>query len=236
MLIAKAFSLLYNRFNYWHKECMRLIKIMLVDDHFLVRTGIKLILSDTPGMVVVGEASSGEEATRLVRELLPDVILMDVDMPGIGGLEATRKLLRISPHAKILVITAYSDDLFASRLLQSGAAGYITKDAGKDELVHAVKTIFSGQRYLSTSVANQLALAHVEHNESPFAKLSERELQILLMIVRGISLQQIAKQLYLSPKTISSYRHNIFKKLGVNSDVEMTLLAIQFGLLDAEMI
>jgi two-component system invasion response regulator UvrY len=106
-------------------------------------------------MSVVGEASSGEEAARLVRELMPDVILMDVDMPGIGGLEATRKLLRICPHAKVLVITAYSDDLFASRLLQSGASGYITKDAGRDELIQAIKTVCAGQRYLSSSVANQ---------------------------------------------------------------------------------
>ena len=193
------------------------------------------MLNDIPGISVVGEASSGEEATRMAREVLPDLILMDLDMPGIGGLEATRKLLRVHPKMKVLVITAYSDDVFSSRLLQAGAAGYITKEASKGELAQAIKTVNTGDRYICANVANQLALAHMSsEKESPFANLSERELQILLMIVRGANPRHIAKQLYLSPKTISSYRHNIFKKLDVVSDVEMTLLAMRHGLLDAE--
>jgi len=209
-----------------------LIKILVVDDHTLVRTGVKRILDDISGFKVVGEAQTGEEAIQLARELSPNVVLMDIKMPGIGGLEATRKLLRFDPDIKILVLTVCSDDLFPSRLLQAGAVGYITKDASTEEMIRAIRIINSGQRYLSPEIASQLAIKHLtESSETPFEMLSERELQVAIMITNGVRVQAISEKLCLSPKTVNSYRYRIFDKLNIKNDVELTHLAMRHGLL-----
>lgn len=209
------------------------IKVLIVDDHDLVRTGIKHMLSEADGIHVLGEANSGEEGVKMTRELMPDVVLMDVKMPGIGGLEATRKLLRISPDVKVLVVTVCDDDLFPSRLLQAGAVGYLTKGASMTEMVQAIHAVYSGQRYISPDVAKQLALKHlVDDHDSPFDLLSERELQVMLMITKGMKVQDIADKLCLSPKTVNSYRYRIFEKLNVKNDVELTHLAIRHNVLD----
>ena len=211
----------------------RTINVLIVDDHDLVRTGIKHMLSNAEGINVLGEASTGEEAVKMTRDLVPDVVLMDVKMPGIGGLEATRKLLRILPNVKVLVVTVLDDDLFPSRLLQAGAAGYLTKGASMDEMLQAIHTVQSGQRYISPEVAKQLALKHlVDDHASPFDALSERELQVMLMITEGMKVQDIAEKLCLSPKTVNSYRYRIFDKLRVKNDVELTHLAIRYHILD----
>ena len=210
-----------------------MIKVLLVDDHELVRLGIKRLLQDVSGLKVIGEASSGEEAIRLARELLPEVVLMDVQMPGIGGLEATRKMLRHNPDVKILALTVCDDEPYPSRLLQAGAAGYITKGCDPDEMIRAIRTIHSGQRYISTEIAQQLALKRfTKDDKSPLDILSERELQIMLMITSGQKVQEISDKLCLSPKTVNSYRYRIFEKLSINSDVELTLLAIRLGLVE----
>lgn len=209
------------------------INVLIVDDHDLVRAGINHMLSQAEGINVLGEASTGETAVQMTRELSPDVVLMDVKMPGIGGLEATRKLLRISPNVKVLVVTVCDDDLFPSRLLQAGAVGYLTKGASMDEMLQAIRTVFTGQRYISPEVAKQLAFKHlVNDNESPFDALSERELQVMLMITEGMKVQDIAEKLHLSPKTVNSYRYRIFEKLTVKNDVELTHLAIRHNVLD----
>ncbi len=208
-----------------------LIKVLLVDDHELVRYGIKRLLEDVPSIRVIGEASSGEEAIKLTRELMADVVIMDVQMPGIGGLEATRKMVRHNPDIKILALTVCHDEPYPSRLLQAGAAGYITKGCDPDEMVRAVRTIHSGQRYISPEIAQQLALKRFTRDEtSPLDNLSERELQIMLMITNGQKVQDISETLCLSPKTVNSYRYRIFKKLNIASDVELTLLAIRVGI------
>lgn len=214
-----------------------MINVLIVDDHDLVRTGIKRILDDASGIKVVAEARSGEEAVCLGREMnpKPDVILMDVKMPGMGGFEATRKLLRIDPSFKILVITTCNNDLYPSKLLQIGAAGYLTKGSSMNEMIQAIRTIYSGQRYISTEIASRLAFRHVsDGEESRFESLSERELQVMMMITQGMRVNAIADQLCLSPKTVNSYRYRIFEKLDVKSDVELTLLAVRQGLLDFE--
>jgi two-component system invasion response regulator UvrY len=212
-----------------------LITVLLVDDHDLVRVGIRRLLTDVQGIKVVGEAKSGEEAVRIVRDLQPNVVLMDVKMPGIGGLEATRKLLRADPDVRVIAVTVYGDEPFPSRLLQAGAAGYLTKGASVDEMVHAIRTVHAGQRYISPEVAQQLALKHLSDNDaSPFESLSERELQVMIMITNGMKVQVISDKLCLSPKTVNSYRYRLFEKLGVNSDVELTHLAMRHGLLDSE--
>lgn len=210
-----------------------MIKTLIVDDHDLVRTGIRRMLDDAQGIKVVGEARDGEGAVRCIRESRPDVVLMDVKMPGIGGLEATRKLLRIDPDIKVLVVTVCDDDIFPSRLLQAGAAGYLTKGCSCDEMVQAIRAVHSGQRYISPAVAQQLAFKHLnDSDESPIDSLSERELQVMLMITKGLKPQEISDKLCLSPKTVNSYRYRLFEKLDVKNDVELTLLAIRHSLID----
>jgi len=212
---------------------MALIKVVLVDDHELVRMGVKRLLQDVHNLKVVGEASTGEEAVLLAKELVPDVVVMDLHMPGIGGLEATRKMLRHNPDIKILALTIYEDEPYPSRLLQAGASGYITKGCDSEEMIRAIRTIHSGQRYISPSIAQQIAIKRfTKGEESPLDLLSERELQIMLMITQGQKVQDISKKLCLSPKTVNSYRYRIFDKLGINSDVELTLLAMRLGMIE----
>jgi two-component system, NarL family, invasion response regulator UvrY len=214
-----------------------LIRVLVVDDHDLVRTGITRMLADIDGLQVVGEADSGEESLKQARELKPDVVLMDVKMPGIGGLEATRKLLRSHPDIKVVAVTVCEDDPFPTRLLQAGAAGYMTKGAGLAEMVQAIRLVFAGQRYISPQIAQQLALKSFQpqSNNSPFDLLSEREIQIALMIVGCQKVQAISDKLCLSPKTVNTYRYRIFEKLSISSDVELALLAVRHGMVDASL-
>lgn len=212
-----------------------MIRVLVVDDHDLVRTGITRMLADIDGLQVVGEADSGETALKLARELKPDVVLMDVKMPGIGGLEATRKLLRSHPDTKVVAVTVCEEDPFPTRLLQAGAAGYLTKGAALDEMVQAIRLAFAGQRYISSQIAQQLALKSFQPQGSPFDSLSEREIQIALMIVGCQKVQIISDKLCLSPKTVNTYRYRIFEKLSVTSDVELTLLAVRHGMVDASL-
>ena len=213
-----------------------MIKVLVVDDHDLVRAGISRMLSDEDGIEVVGEACSGEAAFDLVRKLCPSIILMDLKMPGIGGLEATRKIKRLDDEVKVIVVTALADDSYPARVMQSGASGFITKGADLSEMIRAIRVVHSGQRYISPEIAQKLALKpFVEENEGTvFDKLSERELQIATMIVSCIKVQDISDKLCLSPKTVNSYRYRIFEKLGITSDVELTLLAVRHGILDTE--
>ena len=212
-----------------------MIRVLVVDDHDLVRTGITRMLSDIDGLQVVGEACTGEEALLKVRELKPDVVLMDVKMPGIGGLEATRKLMRSHPDIKVVAVTVCEEDPFPTRLLQAGAAGYLTKGAALDEMVQAIRLVFAGQRYIDPQIAQQLALKSFQpqNSGSPFDLLSEREIQIALMIANCHKVQNISDKLCLSPKTVNTYRYRIFEKPSITSDVELALLAVRHGMVDA---
>jgi two-component system invasion response regulator UvrY len=211
---------------------LTLIRVLLVDDHELVRIGIRRLLQDVAGIKVVGEVSTGEEAIRLAKEINLDVVLMDVQMPGIGGLEATRKT-RHNSDIKILALTVCDDEPYPSRLLQAGAAGYITKGCDPEEMIRAIRVVHSGQRYISSEIAQQLALKRfTKPEESPLDILSERELQIMLMITSGQKVQDISDKLCLSPKTVNSYRYRIFEKLSIQNDVELTLLAIRLGMVE----
>ena len=180
-----------------------MIRVLVVDDHDLVRTGITRMLADIDGLQVVGQAESGEEALKKTRELKPDVVLMDVKMPGIGGLEATRKLMRSHPDLKVVAVTACEEDPFPTRLLQAGAAGYMTKGAALNEMVQAIRLVFAGQRYISPQIAQQLALKSFQpqSNNSPFDLLSEREIQIALMIAGCQKVQSISDKLCLSQRS-----------------------------------
>jgi len=210
-----------------------MIRVSIVDDHELVRTGIIRILGDVSDIEVVAEASSGEEAVQMVKSHRPDVVLMDVNMPGIGGIEATRKLTQIYPDLKVIVVTIHVDDPFPSRMLQAGAVGYLTKGCAVDEMVNAIREVYAGRRYISADVAQHLALKLMPGgDESPFDALSPRELQVMLMLTQGTKVQEISDKLCLSPKTVSTYRHRLYDKLGVSSDVALTRLAMRYGVVD----
>lgn len=213
-----------------------MIRVLLVDDHELVRVGISRLLADVPGIEVAAEVANGEEAIKAAKDIKPDVILMDVKMPGIGGLEATRKIKRINPEVKIIILTVCEGEPFPTKLLQAGARGYITKGAGIEEMVTAIRTVHAGKRYLGPEIAQQMALNTLsDAQNSPFETLSDREMQVLLMITSGQKVQKISEKLCLSPKTVNTYRYRIFEKLGVASDVELTHLAIRHKIIESEL-
>ncbi|MBT3461142.1 MAG: UvrY/SirA/GacA family response regulator transcription factor [Gammaproteobacteria bacterium] len=212
-----------------------MIKVLIVDDHQMVRFGTRRLLEDESGLQIVGEASSGEEAIEAVDALNPQVILMDVQMPGIGGLEATRRCLRIAPDVKVIALSMHDGEPFPSKLFEAGAKGYVSKRSDPEELILAIRKVMAGQRYISTDIAQNLALRpFAEAQQSPFEQLSGREMQIALMVIRGMGAAEMGKKLILSPKTVNSYRYRIFEKLDLKNDVELTKLAIQHGLLEAE--
>ncbi|HAV1523958.1 TPA: response regulator transcription factor UvrY [Enterobacter hormaechei subsp. steigerwaltii] len=224
-----------------------MINVLLVDDHELVRAGIRRILEDIKGIKVAGEACCGEDAVKWCRANSADVVLMDMNMPGIGGLEATRKIARMFVDTKVIMLTVHTENPLPARVMQAGAAGYLSKGAAPQagylskgaapqEVVNAIRTVHAGQRYIASDIAQQMALSQIEpeKTESPFASLSERELQIMLMITKGQKVNEISEQLNLSPKTVNSYRYRMFSKLNIHGDVELTHLAIRHGLCNAE--
>ncbi len=217
-----------------------MIRILVVDDHELVRSGITRMLADNPDIDVIGQASSGEDAIEFVRKERPDIVLMDIRMPGIGGLEATRRILRLDDSIRVIVVTACADDPYPARVMQSGASAYITKGADIQEMVRAIRKAHSGQRYISPEIAQKMALKQLGGDRddggelSRFERLSEREMQIAMMVVDCQKVQDISDKLCLSPKTVNSYRYRIFEKLEISSDVELALMAVRLGLLDAD--
>lgn len=210
-----------------------MIRILLADDHQLVRTGLRHILSSARDVEIVGEAASGEEAVQLVRELAPDLVLMDVNMPGIGGIEATRRIRRAQPKTQVVAVTVHVDTPFPEQLHDAGALGYVTKGCPSDELLSAVRTVASGRPYIAGEVSQRMTLARLTgvDPDSPFANLSQREMQVMMMITQGQRTQDISDSLCLSPKTVSTYRHRLFEKLQVETDVELTHLALRYGLI-----
>ena len=177
------------------------INILLVDDHELVRTGISRIIDDVRGMKVIGEAESGEDAVKWCRSNEPDVILMDINMPGIGGLDAMNKILRINEDIKIIMLTMHTENPFPTKVMQAGAAGYLSKAAAPEEVLNAIRAVNSGQRYLAPEIAQQMALSQLSpSDEDPFGVLSERELQIMMMITKGQRVVDISEQLKFKPK------------------------------------
>ena len=209
-----------------------MIRVLVVDDHDLVRMGISRMLSDSADIEVVGEADSGDMALKLAKQLSPDVVLLDVNMPNIGGLEATKRLVQLDMGIKILAVSSMSAQPYPSMLLKAGVNGYITKGTPLDEMILGIKKIYQGGRYFSQDVAEQLAEVLLSDNAaSPFDLLSDREKQVAMMVVNCQSPQQIADQLFVSVKTINTYRYRIYEKVGVDSDVKLTHLAIRHGLI-----
>lgn len=211
-----------------------MIRIILVDDHDLFRAGVQRILREQDDLVVVGEYATGEAALDAVRKDPPDLVLMDINMPGIGGIEATRKIVQHAPQVRVIAVTVHSEEPFPNQLLDAGARGYLSKGCSADEMLAAIKTVMRGQHYISGEVAQKLTLANFRRGKEPtmLAKLTPREMQVMMMIIAGQTNQQISDSLFLSPKTVSTYRHRLFEKLGVTNDVELTRFAMRHGLLD----
>jgi two-component system, NarL family, invasion response regulator UvrY len=208
------------------------IKVMLVDDHSVVRMGFRLLLQGTQDINVIAEANSGEEAVRLYQEMRPDVVVMDISMPGIGGLEAIARILAREPAAKILVLSGHEDVMHARRVLKAGAVGYLTKRSAADELMQAIRQVDQGKTFLEPSIAQQLALQQLSGQKSPVDMLSEKEFKVFLALAKGKSVQDIAEVMSLSPRTIGTHLYNIKQKLGASNSAELAIIAIRTGLLE----
>jgi DNA-binding NarL/FixJ family response regulator len=201
---------------------------MLVDEQDFVRLGLEKILNDAQGIKVVAETRSYDEAIKLLRNQSPHVVLLDIHMPALAGLDALRKMLRINNELKVIAVTGNDDDAIPTMVFQAGASGFLTKRASAEEALRAVRVVHAGQRYLSPDIAQRLAFKRFDApTKSPFEMLSEREMQIAVLIVNGERPLQIANKLCLSPKTVNGYRYRIFEKLNIESDVELTKLAIK---------
>ncbi len=212
-----------------------MIKIIIIDDHVLVRAGMREMLKEVKGISVVGDVGTGSEGIELVRRLDADIVILDLKLPDLPGLEVTQKILKINPEIKILVVSSVVNDLFLFRLLEAGAQGYLTKDAKKEELIQAIKSVYTGQRVISPQLAKRLALAKTDYKkDNIFADISEREMEVMMMLIQGIPVKEMAEKLNISHKTIHSYRSRIFEKLNVKTDLAVTLLAIHHGLITLE--
>jgi two-component system invasion response regulator UvrY len=205
---------------------------MLVDDHAVVRMGFRLLLEGAPDMKVAAEADSGEEAVRAYPEVRPDVVVMDISMPGIGGLEAIDRILAREPGAKILVLSAHEDVMHARRVLKAGAVGYLTKRSAAEELIQAIRQVRQGKTFLEPAIAQQLAMQQFSGVKSPVEMLSEKEFKVFLALAKGQSVAEIADVMSLSPRTIGTHLYNIKQKLGVSNQAELAIMAIRAGLVE----
>ena len=211
-----------------------MIRILLVDDHAVVRTGFRLLLQARPDIAVAGEADSGEAACQRYVELAPDAVVMDIAMPGMGGIEALRRIRAHDPQARVLALSAHDDPMHARRALREGALGFLSKRSAPEALLEAVAAVAGGQRYIDPRVAQRLALDDIEGTESsPIKRLSEREFDVFIRLARGASVQRIADDLRLSASTVGTHLYNVKQKLGVSNQSELTLLATRHGLIEA---
>src|SRR5690349_20633803 len=210
-----------------------MIRVVLVDDHELVRTGFRMILAQQPDIEVVGEAADGERGLALIRANEPDVAIVDVHMPGLSGIELTDRVRRHKLATRVVILTVVHDAPFPRRLIEAGASDYLTKGCAADELLRAVRQVADGRRYLAPDIAELLALGALDgHSTSPFEQLSARELDVALMLARGQDMQDIAERLKLSAKTVATYKYRLFDKLGIDNTVALAHLAHMHGLID----
>jgi two-component system invasion response regulator UvrY len=206
------------------------IRVMLVDDHALVRMGFRMLLADAK-VDVVAEAGDGEQACQEYARVKPDVVLMDLSMPGMGGLEAVRRLLAQDPKARVLALSAHEDTAHPRRVLRAGALGYLAKRSAPEALITAVRAVAAGERYVDPETAQALAVAQIEGENSPADVLSEREFSVFIQLARGASVAQIAENLKLSSSTVGTHLYHVKQKLRVGNQSELTLVALRWGLI-----
>jgi len=208
------------------------IKVFLIDDHALVRTGLKMILAGEVDIEVVGDADNGEDALPQVRRLKPDVVLCDLHLPGLSGLDITERITRSNLATKVIIVSVLEDGPLPRRLLEAGAAGYIGKGGDARELLRAVRDVARGKRYLGSNVAQNLALSSMDGVNTPFDLLSPRELEVAMLLVQGLRQDDIARRLSLSAKTINTHKSRLFEKIGISDSIALARLASRHGLLD----
>ncbi len=211
-----------------------MIKVLLVDDHDIVRTGIRLVIEKMSGIKIVGECNDGYQALEMVEKEKPDVVLMDVNMPRMSGLEATRKITDIDPYVRIIILTIHAENPYPKQLLDAGANGYLTKGCAAQELEDSIKKVYAGQRYVGADIAQQMALSMLPggQRDSPFDGLTSREMEVMMLLVRGKKAKEIGHILGLNDKTVATYKYRILEKLGIKNDVKLTHMAIRHGILD----
>lgn len=209
---------------------------MLVDDHDIVRTGIRMVVEKMSGFDIVGECRDGYEAIDKVTELKPDVVLMDVNMPRMSGLEATRKITELDKYARIIILTIHAENPYPKQMLDAGACGYLTKGCAAQELEDAMKKVCKGQKYVGADIAQQMALSMLPggKKESPFDILTSREMEVMMLLVRGKKAKEIGEILGLNDKTVATYKYRILEKLELKNEVKLTHMAIRHGILDAD--
>jgi two-component system, NarL family, invasion response regulator UvrY len=211
---------------------MSQINVMLVDDHAVVRMGFKMLLESDTDIKVVAEAENGETAIKAYVEHKPNIVVMDITMPGMGGIEAIERILAKDSGAKILVLSAHEDSVHPKRVLNAGAMGYLTKRSAAEELIKAIRTVASGKKYIEASVAQQMAIQQLSGEQSPVDVLSEREFEVFMSLARGKTTNEIAESLFLSPRTVGTHLYNIKQKLNANNSAEIALIAMRSGLLE----
>ena len=211
---------------------MNKISVILADDHAVVRMGFRLLLQDTKDITVVGEAESGEEVIKLLNTLTADLIVMDLSMPGIGGLETISRIVSKDKSPKILILSAHEDAIHPKRSLKAGANGYLSKRGAAEELIKAIRQIHSGNMYIEPSIAQKVAMSQMGGETSPVEVLSEREFDVFMALANGKTVNQIAETLHLSPRTVGTHLYNIKQKLNASNQTELALIAIKSGLIN----
>ena len=211
---------------------MSQINVMLVDDHAVVRMGFKMLLESAADIKVIAEAENGETAIKGYVEHKPDVVVMDITMPGMGGLEAIERILAKDSNARILVLSAHEDSVHPKRVLNAGAMGYLTKRSAAEELIKAIRSVASGKKYIEASVAQQMAIQQLSGTQSPVDVLSEREFEVFMSLAKGKTTNEIAENLFLSPRTVGTHLYNIKQKLNAQNSAEIALIAMRSGLLE----
>jgi DNA-binding NarL/FixJ family response regulator len=208
------------------------IRVFLVDDHALVRVGMRMILSAETDIEVIGEADNGEEALPQIRRLKPHVVLCDLHLPGVSGLEITERIVRGGHDTRVIIVSVLQDGPMPKRLLEAGASGYVGKGGDAAELLRAVRDVARGKRYLASSIAQTLALSGITGNDSPFDTLSPRELEVAMMLTQGLRQEDIARRLSLSAKTINTHKTRLFEKLGIQDSIALARMVAQYGIVD----
>jgi two-component system, NarL family, invasion response regulator UvrY len=208
------------------------IRVFLLDDHALVRSGMRMMLSAETDIEVIGEAQTGEIALPMIRKLRPDIVLCDLHLPGISGLEVTERIVKGDYGCKVVVVSVLEDGPVPKRLIEAGASGYVGKAGDAAELLRAVRDVARGKRYLANGVAQHLALAGIGGETSPFDRLSPRELEVAMLLAQGLRQEEIAKRLSLSAKTVNTHKSRLFEKLGIEDSIALARLSSQYGLTD----
>ena len=211
---------------------MSKINILLVDDHSVVRMGFKMLIENESDMTVLCEAESGELGISAFKEHKPNVVIMDITMPGMGGLDAIERIIAFDKKAKILVLSAHEDSVHPKRALSAGALGYLTKRSAAEELIKAIRSVNSRTKYLEPMIAQQMAITQLSGENNPVEILSDREFEVFMDLAKGKSTNEIADTLCLSPRTVGTHLYNIKQKLNANNSAEIALIAIRCGLLE----